>query len=362
VADPALAAVLAIDGGNSKTDVALVAADGALLASLRGPGASHEDYGVDGAMRMLDGLVREVSTAAGLASGAGLVAEHVSACLAGADLPAEEAGLTSALLRQGWSRTAVAMNDTFAVLRAGLSVFDGVASGVGADRVGAGGRPWGVAVTCGAGINCVAVAPDGRVARYLALGTLTGDWGGGIGLSQAVMWHAMRGWDGRGPATALGPAVAAHFGLGSVSDVAIAVHTGELPEDALLGLTSVLFTVAADGDPIAADLVERQGAEICAMASAAMRRLDLPSAGTPVVLGGGLLEARSPLLTGAIERNLGAAAPGAVPLVVDIPPIAGAALLGLDYLDASQQALGTLRGCYRITAANGRENEPEGAR
>ena len=31
-------AVLAIDGGNSKTDVALVARDGTLLASARGPG------------------------------------------------------------------------------------------------------------------------------------------------------------------------------------------------------------------------------------------------------------------------------------------------------------------------------------
>jgi len=36
-----LPAVLAIDGGNSKTDVALVAADGSLLASVRGPGTNQ---------------------------------------------------------------------------------------------------------------------------------------------------------------------------------------------------------------------------------------------------------------------------------------------------------------------------------
>jgi N-acetylglucosamine kinase-like BadF-type ATPase len=36
----ALPAVLAIDGGNSKTDVALVAADGSVLAALRGPAAT----------------------------------------------------------------------------------------------------------------------------------------------------------------------------------------------------------------------------------------------------------------------------------------------------------------------------------
>ena len=44
-----LPAVLAIDGGNSKTDVALIGWDGTVLAAVRGPGASHEDYGIDGA-------------------------------------------------------------------------------------------------------------------------------------------------------------------------------------------------------------------------------------------------------------------------------------------------------------------------
>ena len=37
---PDLPAVLAVDGGNSKTDVALVAADGSLLGTARGAGAT----------------------------------------------------------------------------------------------------------------------------------------------------------------------------------------------------------------------------------------------------------------------------------------------------------------------------------
>jgi len=323
--------VLAIDGGNSKTDVALVAADGTVLAELRGPGASHQEHGVDTAVRILDRMVRSVAADAGVTSGT--IARHTSACLAGADLPEEEAQLTGELRRRGWSPTAVAVNDTFAVLRAGLSGASG-------------GKSAGVAVTCGAGINCVAVAPDGRVWRYLALGTLTGDWGGGHGLSQWVMWHAMRAEDGRGPATGLAAAVAAHFGLPTVTDVAIAVHKGKLGEDDLLRLTSVLFTVAAAGDPVARDLVERQAEEICVMAVTALRRLGLPASGTPVVLGGGLLEARDKLLTMAVEERLAAAAPGAAPRVVDIPPIAGAALLGLDYLGADTHAARRLRQCY----------------
>jgi N-acetylglucosamine kinase-like BadF-type ATPase len=340
LADEPLAAVLAIDGGNSKTDVALVAADGTVLAALRGPGASHQEHGVDLAVSILDQLVRAVAEDAGVTSGT--IARHTSACLAGADLPEEEAQLTGELRRCGWSPTAVAVNDTFAVLRAGLSGAPGLTDG----------RSAGVAVTCGAGINCVAVAPDGRIWRYLALGTLTGDWGGGQGLSKHVMWHAMRAEDGRGPATALAPAVAAHFGLPTVTDVAIAVHKGKLGEDDLLRLTSVLFSVAAAGDTVARDLVERQAEEICVMAVTAMRRLGLPASGTPVVLGGGLLEARDKLLTTAVEERLAAAAPGAAPRVVDIPPIAGAALLGLDYLGADAGAARRLRECYTTAGAS----------
>jgi N-acetylglucosamine kinase-like BadF-type ATPase len=322
------AAVLAIDGGNSKTDVALIGWDGTVLAALRGPGASHEGHGVDGAVRRLSELILAVAGKAGI-DPAGVIASHVSACLAGADLPEEEEALTGALLARGWSQTAVAVNDTFAVLRGGVD------------------EPWGVAVTCGAGINCVAVAPSGAVARYLALGSLTGDWGGGWGLAQAVMWHAMRGWDGRGPATALGAAASDHFGLPSIRDVAVAVHKRDLAEADLHRLTSVLFTVAAQGDQVARSLVDRQAAEICVMAAAAMRQLSMAPAGVPVVLGGGLLESRDPLLLSAVGRHLAEAAPGATARVLDVPPVAGAALLGLDYVGAPTAPKLRLRACYR---------------
>jgi N-acetylglucosamine kinase-like BadF-type ATPase len=317
-----LPAVLAIDGGNSKTDLALVAADGTLLASLRGPGASQEEFGVPGAMRLLDGMVREVAASAGLFS-EGPVARHTSACLAGADLPEEEAELTGAVRARGWSLTSTVVNDTFAVLRGGLPA----------------GRTWGVGVTCGAGINCVGVAPDGRTTRYLSFGAISGDWGGGSGLGREVLWHAVRAEDGRGRPTALRAAVAAFFGMASVRDVAIALHLRQLSTDDLLGLPAVLFEAAMGGDGFSVELVERQAEEVCVMAVTAMRRLGLDSVpGTDVILGGGVLEARDPLLTAAVTRRFATAVPDAVPRVVDALPVTGAALLGLDHLGAGAAA------------------------
>lgn len=332
---PVSPGVLAIDGGNSKTDLALVADDGTVLASLRGPGASQEDFGVDGAMLRLGEMVHAVAEKAGIPGDGRPVARHTSACLAGADLPEEEAALTAALLAQGWSDSAVALNDTFAVLRAG------------ADDTAPGAPVSGAAVTCGAGINCVAVAPDGRVYRYLSFGMLSGDLGGGEWLGQQVMWHAIRAEDGRGPATALADAVPAHFGMARVADVAIAEHKGTLTMGDIRGLTRVLFEVASAGDAVAREVLARQAGEICVLAANALRQLGLPPDGVPVVLGGGVLEARNPVLLNMISSHLRAAAPGAVPRVVNVPPVAGAALLGLDHRGAGAEEARRLRESYQ---------------
>jgi N-acetylglucosamine kinase-like BadF-type ATPase len=340
--DDLLPAVLAIDGGNSKTDVALVAGDGTVLASVRGPGASHEDFGLEEAMRRLGEIVQAAAGQLSGLAGGGLVARHTSACLAGADLPEEEAMLTAAIQRQGWSRTAAVANDTFAVLRAGLAP-------------GAGERPWGIAVTCGAGINCVGVGPDGRTTRFLAFGALSGDWGGGLALGQHTVWHAMRAEDGRGEPTELRAAVAAFYRLPSMHDVAVAFHLGKLGEDDLIRLPAVLFATAEAGDRVALSLVERQADEICAMAATAISRLDLAEGpAIPVVLGGGVLEARNPLLTAAITRRLAETAPRAAARIVEAPPVTGAALLGLDYLDAGPAAESRLRSGYDRTTSPSR--------
>jgi N-acetylglucosamine kinase-like BadF-type ATPase len=333
-----LPAVLAVDGGNSKTDVALVAEDGSLLATATGPGM-RSFYAHPAWLGDLAGLVASVQQQAGLTGQP--VAAHLSACVANADLPEEEETVAAALAARGWTGTVTVANDTFAVLRAGL---DSAESPAGA-------TPWGVAVTCGAGINCVGVAPGGQTTRFLSLGAISGDWGGGHGLGIAALWHAVRAEDGRGPATALTGAVSAHFGVRTVTEVTLGIHLGRFKEYALTGVAPVLLAVAMDGDPVAVGLVRKQGAEICAMALTAMRKLELAGLATPVVLGGGLLMARNPVLTAAVTEGIAAGAPHATVRVVDVPPIAGAALLGLDQTGLAATAEPRLRAAYQTSGA-----------
>jgi N-acetylglucosamine kinase-like BadF-type ATPase len=336
-----LPAVLAIDGGNSKTDVALVAGDGRLLASARGPGINAHVTGVDQTVLILDAVVKQAAAQLdrrhrvdGVPSG--WIAQHTVACLANADLPEEEVEHAAAVQAQGWSATATVINDTFAILRAGLA--DGH-------------EPhWGVGVVCGAGINAVGVAPDGRVTRYLALGTISGDWGGGHGLGLEVLWHAIRAEDGRGRETILTSYLTSHFGVERVEDVTIGIHQGKIGEDDLTGLAPVLLRAADEGDPVAQAVVGRLADEISVMAITAMRRLGLTALATPVVLGGGVITARNPLLMSGITRQLAEAAPAAEVRVIDVPPVAGAALLGLDQVKAPPAAVASLRAAYGISA------------
>ncbi|HSO52303.1 MAG TPA: BadF/BadG/BcrA/BcrD ATPase family protein, partial [Actinomycetes bacterium] len=175
--------MLAVDGGNSKTDVVLVDAAGGVLGAARGPGASHHHLGVPAAMDTLEALVEAACHDAGLEATERPLATVGVWCLAGVDFPADDQALGPAIAGRRWAGEVLLRNDVFAVRRTGS------------------GRTWGVGVVAGAGMNCVGVAPDGREVRFAAVGELSGDWGGGRDIGVAAVGAALRGEDRRGPPT-----------------------------------------------------------------------------------------------------------------------------------------------------------------
>ncbi|CAH9414564.1 ATPase [Streptomyces sp. TSRI0445] len=317
--------VVAIDAGNSKTDVALIGEDGTVLATARGGGFQPPVIGVEAAVDVLAGVLER---AVAELPAPPVLSGHVSACLANADLPVEEAELAAALESRGWGSSVEVRNDTFAILRAGVD------------------EPRGVAVVCGAGINCVGMTPDGRTARFPAIGRISGDWGGGSGLADEALWFAARAEDGRGEASELARALPRHFGLDSMYGLIEALHRGVVPSARRHELTPVLFATAEAGDPVAAALVKRQAHEVVAMAAVALDRLGLLEEEVPVLLGGSVLAARHPQLNDRIAALLAARAPKAEVRVVSEPPVLGAALLGLDRTGAGPEVHRRLRARY----------------
>jgi len=302
--------VLAVDGGNSKTDVALVAEDGRLLAAVRGPTSSHQAVGLGPGMERLAGLVAEASEMAGLDERPDVAVYTV----AGADTPADVRTLRAALGERGFAREDVVLNDAFGALRAGTD------------------RGWGVVVICGQGVNAAGVAPDGRTVRLDALGAISGDWGGGTDVGWEGLAVAVRARDGRGPRTRLERDVPAHFGLRTPAAVTSAMYTGRIPETRIGELSSVVFAAAEAGDPAARRIVDRLADEVVVMAGAMIRRLHLARRDPDVVLGGGVFRAREPGFRERVETGVIRIAPAARLVPLAAPPVAGAALIGLDRL------------------------------
>ena len=312
-------AVLAIDGGGSKTDVLLAGADGRLLAHARGPGSNPQILGLDEAMRRIQLLVEDVALQCGL-DPSGPVARHAGVYLAGVDLPIEVGLAEHSVAAAGWAPSHVVDNDVFALLRAGTN------------------NPDAVAVICGTGINCVGVRRDGATSRFPSLGPITGDWGGGGNLGEKALWWAARSEDGRAAKSSLETAVATHFGLPSVAAVGEGLHFGRIDDHRLSELTPLIFAEAARGDWAASKLVERLALEIATMALVSLRRLDLLGAPADVVLGGGILRAGHADLLADVERRIRTEAADVTLRVVTDAPVVGAVLLALDKVGASPEA------------------------
>jgi N-acetylglucosamine kinase-like BadF-type ATPase len=309
--------VIAVDGGGSKTDVVAVSLDGRVVGRVTGTGSSPHFLGVDGAVAQIDSLVRQVA-------GAGRIAQ-ANVYLSGLDLPSEVETFARSIRHLDWSNeSTVVENDLFALLRTGTASSDAVA------------------VVCGTGMNALGRRADGALARFAALGIISGDWGGGAGLGEAAIWHSARHADRRGPATTLTAVVPGYFGLATIDEVTEALHLGSLEYGDLAGLAPTVQAHADAGDEIAGRLMVRQGEEIAIMAASCLERLDLLPVAVPVVLGGGVLAAKNQRLWDSMVATLAARAPNAVPIHMPVPPIQGAAMLALESAGVSSEIVARL--------------------
>jgi N-acetylglucosamine kinase-like BadF-type ATPase len=319
-------ALLAVDGGNSKTDVVLLSSSGEVVGRARGEGSNHQFSGIDAAMDALDAAVSAALASAGLDAAARPVAPLGCYCLAGCDLPVDARALSAAVGARHWTAEDRIDNDTFAVVRAGLT------------------GSWGVGVVCGTGLNCAGIGPTGDTVRFASLGELSGDFTpGGAWLGTRALGLALRHTDGRGVPTALTQAVPAHFGLSAPEQVLEAVYTGSIGYNRLFELAEVLLGCAADGDVAARGAADQLADEVAAMVRACIVRLGAVALDVEVVMGGGIFDTRDAGFIERVRAGTLEVAPRAQLRRLGAPPVVGAALLGLDALGADADALDRAR-------------------
>jgi N-acetylglucosamine kinase-like BadF-type ATPase len=336
--------VLAVDGGNSKTDVALLDRTGRLLAAVRGPTSSHQAIGLEQGLSVLGRLVGEAARRAGLPADARPMAGQGVYCLAGADFPSDLGLLRRGLAAARLASSDLVRNDGFAGLRAGTS------------------REWGVAVIMGRGVNVAGVAPDGRTLIHAPGDHTSGDWGGGGEVGERALSAAVRARDGRGARTVLERLVPGHFGLSRPLDVTRSIYMGRISERRLDELPPIVFDAAAGGDPVALGIVEWLAGEAVGLARSAILQLHLSRLEVEVVLSGGIFRTAYRGFHERIRTGILGIAPRARVIRLEAPPVLGAALLGLDIVAPRDAAAGDRARSSLTHGAIERVDEPDSTR
>jgi len=302
---------LGLDVGATKTH-ALIADEAGRAVGFgeAGPG-NPENVGYSGLTAVvtaaLDRALQSASTTRGHIAGAGFG-------IAGYDWPSQRSMTLGALEPLGLTAPVEIVNDTLLGLLAGTS------------------EGWGVAVVAGTGCNCRGWDRNRREGRVTGLGSRFGEAAGAAELVAAALRGVAYEWSRRGPATRLSSAFMELDGARDLDDLVEGLSTGRYHIDAEAAPT--VFRLAAEGDGVALDTLRWAGRELGAMAVGVIRQLDFESLDFDVVLVGGLFDGGS-LLTDPLRETVRAVAPRARFVRLDVPPVVGGVLLGMEQAGAT---------------------------
>lgn len=298
---------LGADIGATKTHVLVTDAQGQVVGfGEAGPG-NHEAVGYDGLRQALHTSVHQALRSAeiGLAQirGAGFG-------VAGYDWPSQRPPTLAVIGTLGLEAPIAAVNDTILGLVAGSS------------------EGWGLAVVSGTGCNCWGWdVTRQRIGRVTGGGFYMGEAAGASELTIKALQSVAYEWTRRGPATALTPHFVQRAGAAGPEDLLEGLMDGRYEMDA--SVAPLVFQAARDGDPVAAGLVQWAGNELGELANAVIRQLEFENLAFDVVLVGSMFKGGE-LLVGPMRRQVQALAPRARFTRLEVPPVVGAVLLGME--------------------------------
>ncbi|MFQ5420510.1 MAG: N-acetylglucosamine kinase [Anaerolineae bacterium] len=296
---------LGVDIGNTKSH-ALVADENGRCAGFgkAGPG-SWEAVGWEAAQLVLHNIVDQALEWAGIEkkaiAGAGFG-------YAGYDWPEDRPGHVAMVESLRLQAPYALGNDTLVGLVAGAA------------------KGWGVVVVAGTSNNCRGYDKHGREGRVTGTGSWFGEYGGAAEIVTKAIQAVAAAWTRRGPVTALSAAFVAQTGADDVLDLLAGLVRNRYQLSS--AAAPVVFDVAAQGDPVAQEIVAWAGRELGSLAVGVIRQLDLSAETFDVVLSGSLYKGGDPLIE-PMCQTIQAVAPGAHLVRLKVPPVVGGVLLGM---------------------------------
>ena len=272
--------LIGIDGGGTRTTIALTDARGRERVRRVGPPGIVHPRDPLATAEMLVALVREVEAE----SGCERPAAALCAGLAGVEHAAEREAVHEALAKAGVAERTTVVSDGEIALEGAL------------------GGEAGILVIAGTGSVAYGRGADGRIERCGGWGMVVGDEGSAYAIGRTALVGALRGVDGRGEASSLLPAVVERLGLTAPDE--IPPWAGRAEKADIAALASVVVALAADGDRVARRIMEQAARDLAAHVRALAERLAPWDAAPNLVPFGGMFRASgfAELLRAEVER------------------------------------------------------------
>ncbi|MCA1668327.1 MAG: BadF/BadG/BcrA/BcrD type ATPase [Thermomicrobia bacterium] len=281
---------LGVDGGATKTVAVVVDAAGREIGRGMAGSGNQAAVGLERAVASIRGAVAEAARHAG---GGAFRAAWIG--LAGVDRPGDRDRLLPHLAM---------LADVMRLTNDAELALTGLAGAVG------------VAVIAGTGSIAVGRDATGKMARAGGWGHIIGDEGSGYELGRLALKAAARAADGRGPQTALLPAIVAEWRL-SRPDAMIDRVYPDGEKGQIARLSALVFAAARDGDAVARGIVREAATELALAALAVGEKLGFPDDRVPIALAGGMLIHEADFRAAVLRRLRRRRPVGQVALVAD---------------------------------------------
>jgi len=313
--------IIGVDGGSTKTACVALDAnvhipdDPAQLAAI--PILGHGDAAASnwnsvGLATAHHNLVAAIQAAVAAAGATLADIAAIGIGMSGVDRPDDRARVQTWLDDLLPNRTHVIENDGVIALAAGT-----------------GGRRFGIVIVSGTGMIALGFNAAGTRARAGGWGALLGDGGSGYAIGAAILRAATWAADGRGPQTALLPALLDHLHLTRPEQLVRWAYD-DIAWHRFAELAPLAYA-AAPRDPLAAAIVAQAADDLAIAVTTVAAALGLRDAPFPLVMAGGNLRVpsgRGPLAD-ALTASLAHSLPRATPIHPALDPAMGAALLAL---------------------------------
>ncbi len=295
-----------MDGGGTKTQVALCDATGRILGAAQSGASGIDSVGAGAAAVSIAAAVTAARTQAGLAS-----APLEAAFFGMAGVVSESDRAIVHAVAQGLALAAAIHvdHDIRIALAGGLA-----------------GRP-GIALIAGTGSSCFGMNAAGERWQSGGWGHIVSDEGSSYWLGWNAIRLALGAYDGRWQTALLGP-VQQRLGLHDLVDIHQRLYTQGISKSEIAGFAPLLVEAAESGDASAQQLIRQGMYELAQMAAAVGRALGWADAPCEVTLTGGLWRAGDAVLA-PFRTALGDRLPLARVVMPELPPVLGACVLAL---------------------------------